>query len=175
MQHSAERHSKRRFLGRRFVVCLVITLVCILSLPDSSVFQGAIILLFTSLHIRPGLEAALIYATCGPHLFSASHSPIPSFRRECNHSDGYDYCFEAGTYLDFIIERYVHPLAERYVFAHGHDNSLHYRLAFLKALRRVYRAVSSKCCVLYIDVQIPLADSGSTMGALLKAFSILRL
>jgi hypothetical protein len=84
------------------------------------------------------LKEALIYSTCGPYYFTTSPIPIPSFRRDCDHSDGFDYCAEGGIFLDFVIETYDHPLADRYVFAHGHDYAWHYDPAFCDAFGRVY-------------------------------------
>jgi hypothetical protein len=36
-------------------------------------------------------------------------------------------CNEAIPYLDFIIATYHHPMAEKYIFIHGHDTAWHCR------------------------------------------------
>jgi hypothetical protein len=89
-------------------------------------------------HLLPDLEAALVYLKCGDSSFSIHRSPIPTIARECDHSDGRDYCQEAGTMIDFAIEQYYRPFAKRYVFAHAHDWSWHYQPDFWTAFDHVY-------------------------------------
>ena len=84
-------------------------------------------------------RALLIYTTC--HLpdrpvseFSIWRTSIPAIGIECNKETRFDDCNEAVPYLNFVIDNYDTPLADKYIFAHGHDTSWHYQGDFFDAL-----------------------------------------
>jgi hypothetical protein len=48
-----------------------------------------------------------------------------------------DDCNEAVPDLNFIIDHYDAPLADKYIFAHGHDRAWHYHGDFFDALHKL--------------------------------------
>lgn len=66
-----------------------------------------------------------VYVECG-HNFVPPSQSIPSYRIQClTPKEGYE-CVEMRSYLDFIIANYDNPLAEIYIFMHGHNKAWHY-------------------------------------------------
>jgi hypothetical protein len=65
------------------------------------------------------------------------HEQVPSVRCKCDDSEGINYCNEGNSFLEFLISVYDRPIASRYVFAHDHAYSWHYRSGFWNALSRV--------------------------------------
>ena len=59
--------------------------------------------------------------------FDASRLPGPSRELPCSLETNPVDCREAVPMLNFMIATYDHPLADKYVFLHGHENSWHYR------------------------------------------------
>ena len=59
--------------------------------------------------------------------FDASRLPGPSLELPCSLETNPVDCHEAVPMLNFMIATYDHPLADKYVFLHGHENSWHYR------------------------------------------------
>jgi hypothetical protein len=53
---------------------------------------------------------------------------------ECDNETNFVDCHEAVPYLNFIIENYDKPLADKYIFAHGHEEAWHYQGNFFEAL-----------------------------------------
>lgn len=51
---------------------------------------------------------------------------IPSYRIQCTTPIGGYECGESKAYLDFIVETYDKPLAEIYIFMHGHNKAWHF-------------------------------------------------
>jgi hypothetical protein len=86
-------------------------------------------------------SALLIYTTChNSAQFSIWRSEIPSVGLECNNDTRLDDCNEAVPYLNFIIDRYDDRLADKYIFAHGHDTAWHYQGDFFDALGNLLRS-----------------------------------
>lgn len=97
-------------------------------------------MLATTTGNRP--TALLVYTTCHipgkiPAPFSIWKTSIPAIGLECNQTTRTIDCNEAVPYLNFIIDHYDKPLADKYIFAHGHDNSWHYQGDFFDALENL--------------------------------------
>jgi hypothetical protein len=80
-------------------------------------------------------SALLIYTTCqNAQPFSIWRATIPSVGIECDNRTRFNDCNEAVPYLNFVIDHYDERLADKYIFAHGHDTSWHYQGDFFDAL-----------------------------------------
>ena len=84
-------------------------------------------------------RALLVYTTCDlpdkpAAEFSIWRTSIPAVGIECNKTSRFYDCNEAVPYLNFVIDNYDKPLADKYIFAHGHDTSWHYQGDFFDAL-----------------------------------------
>lgn len=97
----------------------------------------------------------VVYASCGKRYhFSIEKSIYPTYKLECNPETNYRDAREGGLFLDFIIQTYDNPLAEKYIFAQGHDNASHYRVDFwerIKYLSTTKYFQNSKCGAIYCD------------------------
>jgi hypothetical protein len=81
------------------------------------------------------LRVLLIYTTCQNSApWSLGRATIPAVGMECDNRTRLFDCNEAVPCLSFIIDHYDHPLADKYIFAHGHDTSWHYQGNFWDAL-----------------------------------------
>lgn len=66
-----------------------------------------------------------VYIECG-NSFIPPIRTIPSYRIQCTtRTSGYECC-ESKAYLDFIINTYDNPLADIYIFMHGHNAAWHF-------------------------------------------------
>jgi hypothetical protein len=89
----------------------------------------------------PRPRALLIYTTCQNTVpFSVWRTDIPAIGIECNNETNFWDCNEAVPYLNFLIDNYDTPLADKYIFAHGHDTSWHYQGNFFDALDNLLSA-----------------------------------
>jgi hypothetical protein len=80
-------------------------------------------------------RAVLIYTTCNKGApWSIGRATIPAIGLECDNASRFWDCNEAVPYLNFIISHYDRPIADKYIFAHGHDTSWHYQGNFWDAL-----------------------------------------
>jgi hypothetical protein len=72
--------------------------------------------------------------------FSIWKTHIPAIGLECSNSTRFIDCNEAVPYLNFVIDNYEKTLADKYIFAHGHDTSWHYQGDFFEALESLLTA-----------------------------------
>jgi hypothetical protein len=74
-------------------------------------------------------RALLIYTICPSwkkqRTFSIWRATIPAVSITCNNRTVKLDCHEAVGYLTFLINHYEQPLAEKYLFVHGHDTAWH--------------------------------------------------
>lgn len=95
-----------------------------------------------SVFSKTPVPVALIYATCAipgktqPE-FSPWRSKIPTIQAECDMKTRGIDCNEAVPYLNFIIENYDNPIADRYIFVHGHDRAWHHTANLFDALEKL--------------------------------------
>jgi hypothetical protein len=85
-------------------------------------------------------SALLVYTTCRGDRFPVWKTPIPAVGIECDNETNSIDCHEAVPYLNFIIENYDRPLADKYIFAHGHEAAWHYAGNFFDALESLLRS-----------------------------------
>ena len=57
----------------------------------------------------------------------------------CKEPKQYVECSEAGAYLRFILQQYDHPVAENYLFIHGHNTSWHQNGGVNEMIKRILR------------------------------------
>lgn len=67
-----------------------------------------------------------IYLICGKSNFKLPNLGYPTYELQCNKTNNLYECHETGPYLKFLIDNYNKPLADIYVFMHGHLKSWHY-------------------------------------------------
>jgi hypothetical protein len=58
---------------------------------------------------------------------------------ECANETNSIDCHEAVPYLNFIIDNYNRPLADKYIFAHGHETAWYFTGNFFEALETLLR------------------------------------
>jgi hypothetical protein len=89
------------------------------------------------------LDTLLVYTTC--HATSANDFfpvwkfKIPTFNIKCDATKINTSCREAVGYLNFLISRYDHPSAKRYIFVHGHETSWHYPRSVFREIEWIMR------------------------------------
>jgi hypothetical protein len=76
------------------------------------------------------LDTLLVYTTypvaSANDGFPVWKSTIPTFNIRCDPKRVNQSRGEAIGYLNFLISKYDHPSAKRYIFVHGHATSWHY-------------------------------------------------
>lgn len=85
-------------------------------------------------------ELMIIFTTCGMGTLSIRRTSFPGVQLQCDPRTKRIDCKEAVPLLNFLIDTYDAPLAKRYVFAHGHDFSWHYRVRFFDALNIILKS-----------------------------------
>ena len=95
---------------------------------------------FNTINISQGKNnkplAALILGTCGKD-YRPSGVGIDVYNVHCNKETGNYDCREGSLYLTFIINHYDDPVADYYIFAHGHEVSWHYLEPLSSVIRKV--------------------------------------
>lgn len=79
----------------------------------------------------------LVYMTCGTAYEPPPQLTIPSIEIKCDTQNNYYQCHETGPYLKFIIDHYEKPLADIYIFIHGHETAWHYTSPVTEAIERL--------------------------------------
>lgn len=109
----------------------IISLYMVLSIEDKSFPKGPI---RTPRSIPSYSHILLVYMTCGEPYYPPPEMKIPSIEIKCDNQFNYYQCHETGPYLKFIIDHYQKPLADIYIFIHGHETSWHYPTPITEAI-----------------------------------------
>jgi hypothetical protein len=126
------------------LLCYVIVLFAIPPIALDSIYRFSRIdptnrhIIYSNLAVPPGggLPSVLIvYTTCqNSEPFAIWRTSIPAVAIECDNATRGVDCNEAVPLLNFLIRHYDSPLAEKYIFAHGHNAGWHYQGDFFTAL-----------------------------------------
>lgn len=76
--------------------------------------------------LHPKHRIMILYSSCEDDHFKLDYLKIPTMKLLCDQEKKNYQCKETGPYLKFIIDNYDIPLAEIYIFVHGHIKSWHY-------------------------------------------------
>jgi hypothetical protein len=80
-------------------------------------------------------DVLIVYTTChNAEPFALWRTSVPAVGLECDDATRASDCNEAVPFLNFLIRHYDAALAERYLFAHGHNRAWHYQGDFFAAL-----------------------------------------
>ena len=111
------------------------------NLDKGQIFSPPSVSIASEFAPRPVL---FLYVTCNAgksrtntHFFNASGLPGPSRELPCSLDTNLLDCREGVPMLNFMIETYDHPLAERYVFLHGHENAWHYKPGIFQQMEQL--------------------------------------
>lgn len=82
----------------------------------------------------------VVYMTCKEKKpFPAEKFGLPTYNIKCNETTNPYDCREAVPYLNFIIDNYDNPLADKFIFVHGHETAWHYNTSVFEVVNKTIK------------------------------------
>lgn len=111
-----------------------------LLLQNSSNQQDQITLTNSIQSIQPIHKVLILFSSCDDREFKLNYLKVPVMKLSCDQEKKEYQCKESGPYIKFIIDNYDIPLAEIYLFIHGHSKSWHYIQPIERMIGELYKS-----------------------------------